>query len=235
MERQEKFCDALEGLSWFQRSPKRFVRFRVGSAHTDISLHTGAALCHGHEGTNSVPRSTHDKVREKVCNCENARSTQRAWGSTRNTYLLCSHTRSALAALLEGISEILCVTLFDCNDFMVNKPAREENPFSFLQKKWKGMTHSWSFFFTLFCQPFNFPSFQETVCQILCQSIARYYLKCVYEQHWRHSIFCNHMPQHHSGSTQTTSSYSYTKGLWLLLKQYIVAFVFVSHWGSTFS
>lgn len=34
----------LEGPSTFQHCQKRFVRFRVGSAHTDIGLHIHPAL-----------------------------------------------------------------------------------------------------------------------------------------------------------------------------------------------
>lgn len=34
----------LEGPSTFQHCRKRFVRFRVGSAHTDIGLHIHPAL-----------------------------------------------------------------------------------------------------------------------------------------------------------------------------------------------
>lgn len=42
-------CCTPEGLSWFQHSRKRFVWFRVGSAHTDISLRIHTGLCHSHE------------------------------------------------------------------------------------------------------------------------------------------------------------------------------------------
>lgn len=51
----------------FSSPEKRFVQFRVGSAHTDISLHIRTALRRSHEGMNNVTASEHYRL-----DCEKA-------------------------------------------------------------------------------------------------------------------------------------------------------------------
>ena len=132
-ERLNERC-TLEGLSWFQHSQKRFVRFRVGSAHTDISLHIHAALCHSHEG-------------DEQCVCQRARQTQREsmrlWEKcnplavlehpleTPTCYI---HTHAPPWQCCSEAFQKYCmatVALFCCDDLMVNKPAWKETPCSF--------------------------------------------------------------------------------------------------------
>lgn len=56
---------------WISPLPeKRFVQFRVGSTHTDISLHARTALRHSHEGMNNATASERYGLRGKVCDCE---------------------------------------------------------------------------------------------------------------------------------------------------------------------
>lgn len=116
----------------FSTPEKRFVRFRVGSAHTAISLHIHTALCHSHEGTMCLRARMADSERKYaiVRKCNPLTVLERPL-ETPTCYI---HTHACpLAVLLGGISEILhchCGHLC-CSDFMVNKYSRRKPPISF--------------------------------------------------------------------------------------------------------
>lgn len=123
------------------------------------------------------------------------------------------HTHAwPLAALPGGISEILHCHYgpLCCGDFMVNKPAWRKPPVRLPQKKKKkGMTHSLIFFFhgfTLFCQPFNFPSFQEAFvssCANISLQSGQPLFETLISKRRFYGIFwlttgCNHLTQNTS-------------------------------------
>lgn len=84
-----------------------------------------------------------------------------------------SHTCSLLAALLGGISEILCCrdVPVRCDDFMVNKPAQRKTPVHFPQKERKGYDSLLKFFLWLYLvlSAIQLSIFPGAICLILCQ------------------------------------------------------------------